>query len=62
MLFPEVQHCWARHAYLKGGSPDCDAKDVTGEFLSRAGMKVIRNEGDSDSVMPCSASRFPDCR
>lgn len=32
----------ACQAYLKGGSPACDAKGVTGEFLSRAGIKVIR--------------------
>jgi len=32
----------ARRAYLKGGSPACDAQGVTGEFLSRAGIKVIR--------------------
>jgi hypothetical protein len=29
-------------AYLKGGSPACDAKGVTGEVLSRAGIQVIR--------------------
>jgi len=29
-------------AYLKGGSPACDAKGVTGEVLSRVGVKVVR--------------------
>jgi len=29
-------------AYLKGGSPACDVKGVTGETLSRAGIKVVR--------------------
>lgn len=31
-----------RHAYLKGGSPSCDLYGVTGELLSRSGIKVIR--------------------
>lgn len=29
-------------AYLKGGSPSCDLRGVTGELLSRSGVKVIR--------------------
>ena len=29
-------------AYLKGGSPSCDLYGVTGELLSRSGIKVIR--------------------
>ena len=32
----------ARRAYLKGGSPSCDKKGVTGEILKRGGIKVIR--------------------
>jgi uncharacterized protein YbbK (DUF523 family) len=32
----------ARRAYLKSGSPSCDSKGVTGEVLTRAGIKVIR--------------------
>ena len=32
----------ARRAYLKGGSPSCDKKGVTGEILKRGGVKVIR--------------------
>jgi uncharacterized protein YbbK (DUF523 family) len=32
----------ARRAYLKGGSPSCDSKGVTGEMLKRGGIKVIR--------------------
>jgi uncharacterized protein YbbK (DUF523 family) len=32
----------ARRAYLKGGSPSCDRKGVTGEVLKRKGIKVIR--------------------
>jgi uncharacterized protein YbbK (DUF523 family) len=32
----------ARRAYLKGGSPSCDRKGVTGEVLTRGGIKVIR--------------------
>ena len=32
----------ARRAYLKGGSPSCDREGVTGELLTRAGVKVIR--------------------
>jgi len=31
-----------RRAYLKGGSPSCDLYGVTGELLSRSGIKVIR--------------------
>jgi len=31
-----------RRAYLKGGSPSCDKKGVTGEMLKRKGIKVIR--------------------
>jgi len=32
----------ARRAYLKGGSPSCDRRGVTGEVLARGGVKVIR--------------------
>jgi uncharacterized protein YbbK (DUF523 family) len=32
----------AKLAYLKGGSPSCDRQGVTGEFLTRGGVKVIR--------------------
>ena len=32
----------AKRAYLKGGSPSCDREGVTGEVLSRAGIKVVR--------------------
>jgi uncharacterized protein YbbK (DUF523 family) len=32
----------ARAAYLKGGSPSCDRKGVTGEVLARAGIRVVR--------------------
>jgi uncharacterized protein YbbK (DUF523 family) len=32
----------ANRAYLKGGSPSCDKEGVTGEVLSRKGIKVIR--------------------
>ncbi len=32
----------ARRAYLKGGSPSCDRQGVTGEVLTRGGMKVVR--------------------
>jgi len=32
----------ARVAYLKGGSPSCDAEGVTGEVLKRAGIRVVR--------------------
>ena len=32
----------AKRAYLKGGSPSCDARGVTGEVLKRGGIKVIR--------------------
>ena len=32
----------ARRAYLKAGSPSCDRQGVTGELLSRAGIRVIR--------------------
>jgi uncharacterized protein YbbK (DUF523 family) len=32
----------ARRAYLKSGSPSCDRHGVTGEMLSRGGIKVIR--------------------
>ena len=32
----------ARRAYLKAGSPSCDREGVTGEVLSRAGLRVIR--------------------
>lgn len=31
----------ASRAYLKGGSPSCDKKGVTGEVLKRGGIKVI---------------------
>jgi uncharacterized protein YbbK (DUF523 family) len=32
----------AKRAYLKGGSPSCDRDGVTGELLTRGGIKVIR--------------------
>jgi uncharacterized protein YbbK (DUF523 family) len=32
----------ARAAYLKGGSPSCDREGVTGEVLTRAGIRVVR--------------------
>jgi uncharacterized protein YbbK (DUF523 family) len=32
----------AQRAYLKGGSPCCDRDGVTGEFLRRAGIEVVR--------------------
>jgi uncharacterized protein YbbK (DUF523 family) len=32
----------AGKAYLKSGSPSCDKEGVTGETLTRAGIKVIR--------------------
>jgi uncharacterized protein YbbK (DUF523 family) len=32
----------AKRAYLKGGSPSCDREGVTGEMLTRGGIKVIR--------------------
>lgn len=32
----------AKRAYLKGGSPSCDREGVTGEVLTRGGIKVIR--------------------
>lgn len=32
----------AKAAYLKGGSPSCDADGVAGEVLRRAGIKVVR--------------------
>ncbi|MCX6831713.1 MAG: DUF523 domain-containing protein [candidate division Zixibacteria bacterium] len=32
----------AKRAYLKGGSPSCDREGVTGEMLTRGGVKVIR--------------------
>ncbi len=32
----------AQRAYLKGGSPSCDREGVTGEVLTRAGIRVIR--------------------
>ena len=32
----------AKRAYLKGGSPSCDRHGVTGEVLTRGGVKVIR--------------------
>jgi len=32
----------ASRAYLKGGSPSCDRKGVTGEVLKCGGVKVIR--------------------
>jgi uncharacterized protein YbbK (DUF523 family) len=37
-----VEIVGARKAYLKGGSPACDRKGVTGEFLTRASIQVIR--------------------
>jgi len=37
-----AQTVGARRAYLKGGSPSCDREGVTGEVLTRAGIKVIR--------------------
>ena len=32
----------AKRAYLKAGSPSCDRRGVTGEVLTRGGVKVIR--------------------
>jgi len=32
----------AKRAYLKGGSPSCDREGVTGESLTRGGVRVIR--------------------
>ena len=32
----------ARRAYLKAGSPSCDRNGVTGELLSRNGVRVVR--------------------
>jgi len=32
----------AKRAYLKGGSPSCDLHGVTGEVLTRGGVKVVR--------------------
>jgi len=32
----------ATRAYLKGGSPSCDREGVTGELLSRNGIRVVR--------------------
>jgi len=32
----------AGRAYLKGASPSCDRQGVTGEVLTRGGIKVIR--------------------
>jgi len=32
----------AERAYLKGGSPSCDAEGVAGELLRRAGIEVLR--------------------
>ena len=32
----------AKRAYLKGGSPSCDLHGVTGEVLTRGGVRVIR--------------------
>ena len=32
----------AKRAYLKGGSPSCDRQGVTGEVLTRGGIRVIR--------------------
>jgi uncharacterized protein YbbK (DUF523 family) len=32
----------AKRAYLKGGSPSCDRRGVTGEVLTRGGVQVIR--------------------
>ncbi|MFW6119201.1 MAG: DUF523 domain-containing protein [Planctomycetota bacterium] len=32
----------ARQAYMKSGSPSCDRQGITGEVLSRGGVKVIR--------------------
>lgn len=37
-----VQIVGIKKAYLKGGSPACDPQGVTGEYLHRAGIKVIR--------------------
>lgn len=37
-----VQIVGIKKAYLKGGSPACDPQGVTGEYLRRAGIKVIR--------------------
>ena len=30
-----------RRAYLKGGSPSCDREGVTGEVLTRNGVRVV---------------------
>ena len=32
----------ANRAYLKGGSPSCDKEGVTGEYLQRNGITVVR--------------------
>lgn len=32
----------ARRAYMKSGSPSCDREGITGEVLTRGGVKVIR--------------------
>ena len=32
----------AKRAYLKGGSPSCDRDGITGEFLQRGGLSVVR--------------------
>ena len=32
----------ARRAYLEGGSASCDRQGVTGEVLTRAGIRVVR--------------------
>jgi uncharacterized protein YbbK (DUF523 family) len=32
----------AKRAYLKSGSPSCDRDGVTGELLTRSGIKVVR--------------------
>jgi uncharacterized protein YbbK (DUF523 family) len=32
----------AKRAYLKGGSPSCGRRGVTGEVLTRGGVRVIR--------------------
>ena len=37
-----AQTTGVRRAYLKGGSPSCDAKGVTGQLLQQNGIKVVR--------------------
>ena len=37
-----AQAIGARRAYMKGGSPSCDAEGVAGELLRRGGIEVVR--------------------